>query len=315
MSDQEIAMKQWLPIGEAAQYLGGLSVDTVRRLANEGTLKAKRTPGGHRRFHVAVLDAYRKGTGQRSRSQPGRTASLKPKRVQAQPVDPFVELGGDLDEWTEFDANDPDEWTDFEQPTTPIAMPAVRNVAMPAEPARIDSITPVSSRPRTGDQNPSPDETLRLQTIRNWGLVAIPAGTPPLWWAKVTQDLERNVTTENFPVGLPLNDAIELVRGRVSAVLEPYEREKALEGQRVEDERRRAADEKEEAEEQRQIRKLVAHAEHYAWRETMSWDREDRKDAREEVSEVLGARVGADWSEDNVEELVDDILDKYDDDE
>ena len=307
-------MKRLLTIGQAAERLG-LAVDTVRRLEAKGELRAHRTPGGHRRFHVAVLDAYRKGTGQRSRSKPGRRVSPKPKRPPVQPVDPFVELDDDLDEWTEFDANDPDEWTDFEQPTTPIAMPAVPNVAMPAEPARIDSITPVFSRPRTGDQNPSPDETLRLQTIRNWGLVAIPAGTPALWRAKVAQDLERNVTTENFPVGLRLNDAIELVRGRVSAVLEPYEKEKALEGQRVEDERRRAADEKEEAEEQRQIRKLVAHAEHYAWRETMSWDREDRKDAREEVSEVLGARVGADWSEDNVEELVDDILDKYDDDE
>ncbi len=308
-------MKQWLPIGEAAQYLGGLSVDTVRRLANEGSLKAKRTRGGHRRFHVAVLDAYRKGTGQRSRSKPGRRASLKPKRVLAQPVDPFVELGDDRDEWTEFDANDPDEWIDFEQPTTPIAMPAVPNVAMHAEPARIDSITSVSSRPRTGDQNPSPDETLRLQTIRNWGLVAIPAGTPALWRAKVTQDLACNVTAEKFPVGLPLNDAIELVRGRVSEVLEPYEEQKTRQAQTAEDERIRAAEEREEAEEGRQIRKLVAHGEHYAWRETISWDREDRIDARKEIGEVLGARVGADWSEDDVEELVDDILDKYDDDD
>ena len=307
-------MKRLLTIGQAAERLG-LAVDTVRRLEAKGELRAHRTPGGHRRFHVAVLDAYRKGTGQRSRSKPGRRVSPKRKRPPVQPVDSFLDQVDEPDEWTEFDPDDPDEWVDYESPVTRTAnKPVVPSFSQHASPSPIDSVPSVPAGFAADAEKIRGDDTLRLQTIRNWGLVAIPAGTPALWRAKVTQDLACNVTAEKFPVGLPLNDAIELVRGRVSVVLEPYEREKALEGQRVEDERRRAADEKEEAEEQRQIRKLVAHAEHYAWRETMSWDREDRKDAREEVSEVLGARVGADWSEDNVEELVDDILDKYDDD-
>jgi hypothetical protein len=53
------------------------------------------------------------------------------------------------------------------------------------------------------------------------------------------------------------------------------------------------------------------YGDNYAWRETILWDREDRDDAREEIGEVLGVRVGADWSEDDVEELIDDILGKY----
>ncbi len=309
-------MKQWLPIGEAAQYLGGLSVDTVRRLANEGTLKAKRTPGGHRRFHVAVLDAYRKGTGQRSRSKPGRRVSPKPKRPPVQPVDSFLDRVDEPDEWTEFDPDDPDEWVDYESPVTRTAnKPVVPSFSQHASPSPIDSVPSVPAGFAADAEKIRDDNTLRLQTIRNWGLVAIPAGTPALWRAKVTQDLACNVTAEKFPVGLPLNDAIELVRGRVSEVLEPYEEQKTRQAQTAEDERIRAAEEREEAEEGRQIRKLVAHGEHYAWRETISWDREDRDDAREEIGEVLGARVGADWSEDDVEELVDDILDKYDDDD
>ena len=308
-------MKQWLPIGEAAQCLG-LSVDTIRRLANERSLKAKRTRGGHRRFHVAVLDAYRKGTGQRSRSKPGRRVSPKPKRPPVQPVDSFLDQVDEPDEWTEFDPDDPDEWVDYESPVTRTAnKPVVPSFSQHTSPSPIDSVPSVPAGSAADAEKIRGDDTSRLQTIRNWGLVAIPAGTPALWRAKVTQDLECNVTAEKFPVALPLNDAIELVRGRVSEVLEPYEEQKTRQAQRAEDERIRAAEEREEAEEERQIRKLVAHGEHYAWRETISWDREDRHDAREEIGEVLGARVGADWSEDDVEELVDDILDKYADDD
>ena len=308
-------MKRLLTIGQAAERLG-LAVDTVRRLEAKGELRAHRTPGGHRRFHVAVLDAYRKGTGQRSRSKPGRRVSPKPKRPPVQPVDSFLDQVDEPDEWTEFDPDDPDEWVDYESPVTRAAnKPVVPSFSQHASPSPIDSVPSVPAGSAADAEKIRGDDTSRLQTIRNWGLVAIPAGTPALWRAKVTQDLECNVTAEKFPVGLPLNDAIELVRGRVSEVLEPYEEQKTRQAQTAEDERIRAAEEREEAEEERQIRKLVAHGEHYAWRETISWDREDRHDAREEIGEVLGARVGADWSEDDVEELVDDILDKYADDD
>lgn len=295
-------MQQWITIGEAAQYLG-LSVDKVRRLANEGTLRARLTPGGHRRFHIAVLDSYRKRKGQKARARSRRKVSPKPRRAKVPRVDPFLEL-----------VNDPDEWTGFEPPATPsMAEPVIPSSTRYSEPACIDSFTTVPERPNQ-------DETLRLQTIKTSGLVAIPSGIPASWRARVVEDLERNVTAEKFPVWLPLDQAIELVRGRVREVLKPYEENKVLEAQRVEEERRktteqdmkRRAREREEAEEQRQIRQLIASGRTYAWCETLSWDPEDREDACEEISEVLENRVGADWSKDDVDELVDDILDKYD---
>ena len=45
-----------LSIGQAAA-ITGLSVDTIRRYANEGRLPAARTPGDHRRFRRADVEA------------------------------------------------------------------------------------------------------------------------------------------------------------------------------------------------------------------------------------------------------------------
>ena len=44
-------------IGDAAEMLG-VSVDTVRRLADGGALKVSRSAGGHRQINAASLAAY-----------------------------------------------------------------------------------------------------------------------------------------------------------------------------------------------------------------------------------------------------------------
>ena len=48
---------QWLTLGQAATYLG-VAESTVRKWAGEGRMPAYSTPGGHRRFRAADLDAY-----------------------------------------------------------------------------------------------------------------------------------------------------------------------------------------------------------------------------------------------------------------
>ena len=42
---------------EAAQYLG-VSLATLRKIERAGGLVPSRTPGGHRRYSVAMLDEY-----------------------------------------------------------------------------------------------------------------------------------------------------------------------------------------------------------------------------------------------------------------
>lgn len=59
MNDPETgAGDTMLSIGEAARKLG-VSVDTMRRYANEGMIPVVRTLGGQRRFRLVDVDAAR----------------------------------------------------------------------------------------------------------------------------------------------------------------------------------------------------------------------------------------------------------------
>lgn len=48
----------WLTLGQAARYLG-VSEPTLRKWTDDGRLPVFRTPGGHRRYLRAELDAFR----------------------------------------------------------------------------------------------------------------------------------------------------------------------------------------------------------------------------------------------------------------
>ena len=51
---------QLVPIGVAATMLG-VSVDTVRRWADDGAILSQRTAGGQRRFTLAEVDRVKNG--------------------------------------------------------------------------------------------------------------------------------------------------------------------------------------------------------------------------------------------------------------
>ncbi len=48
---------QLLNARQAAEYLG-ISLSTLRRIEREGNLIPFRTPGGHRRYRINMLDEY-----------------------------------------------------------------------------------------------------------------------------------------------------------------------------------------------------------------------------------------------------------------
>lgn len=50
-------MPRWLTLAQARAY-SGLSHNTLRALADDGTLRTYRTPGGHRRWCRDALDDY-----------------------------------------------------------------------------------------------------------------------------------------------------------------------------------------------------------------------------------------------------------------
>ncbi len=63
--------KHLLTAREAAEYLA-ISLDTLGRMDKQGQLVPFRTPGGHRRYSLAMLDEYLEG----SRRRPQATTSL-----------------------------------------------------------------------------------------------------------------------------------------------------------------------------------------------------------------------------------------------
>ena len=54
---QSLEVDEWLTIGEAAKR-HGVSISTLMRADKAGVLVPDRTPGGHRRYRKADLDAF-----------------------------------------------------------------------------------------------------------------------------------------------------------------------------------------------------------------------------------------------------------------
>lgn len=50
-------IQRWLPLKRAAAY-AGLSPNTLRKYADEGLIRARRTEGGHRRFDRESIDEF-----------------------------------------------------------------------------------------------------------------------------------------------------------------------------------------------------------------------------------------------------------------
>ena len=312
-------MSHHLTIGQAAKRLG-LEVDTVRKLEREGKIRAVRTRGGHRRFTEEEIDRYRKSRrkGASSKSGPARRRAnprRQPRARTAQGRHPrtgeFLPLGVEVaDDVDEFEEDLPfDEFDENIEPQAYVppsaAQPPPRPVQLPQAPA--PQPTFFEPRPAPPPRASVPEagfaDQLRLQTIKGYGRAAIPWNAPPEWQGKVIADLERFVTTTQFPDDLSYAKAAEIVRARVDEVLRPW--------REAEEKATRQKKAKEEVDSRRIA--LIAHGNNYAWRETTDWDWSASNEARDEVKKVLEREVEHDWTEREVEDAVDEVLDEWDD--
>jgi hypothetical protein len=125
------------------------------------------------------------------------------------------------------------------------------------------------------------------------------------WQGKVIADLERYVTAIQFPAALSYAKAAEIVRARVAEVLRPYHE--------AEEKAKREKKAKEEADRRRGA--LITHGTDYARRETSDWEWSAGHESRDEVKKVLEREVEHDWTEREVENAVDQVLDEWDDDD
>ena len=102
----------------------------------------------------------------------------------------------------------------------------------------------------------------------------------------------------------------QLVRARVDAIVEMYRKQarKEVERQRAAELRAtQAAQAKAEADRRKQD--LIDHGERYAWPGLREFTGTDRWEVEREIHKVLQEEVQPDWSERDVEALVDDVLD------
>jgi excisionase family DNA binding protein len=294
-------MGKQLTIGETAKRLG-LEVDTVRKLERAGEIRAVRTSGGHRRFTEEEIDRCRRSrrkTG-RAKAKPAKRRPVAPRRRHpgsGQLVNRSVEFESDLED---FEEGLPLGEDDLYLPPPP---PTRAAPALPVPPP-----TTMKFAPRPAPATPVPvvdtdlSDRLRLQTIKGYGRLAIPWNTPAEWQGKVIVDLERFVTVVQFPADLSSTKAAEIVRARVEKVLRPFH----------EAEEKAKRDRKAKEESDRHRTALVTHGNGYARRETGDWGWSVRNDARAEVGRVLDREVEHDWTELEVKDAVDQVLDEWD---
>lgn len=267
-----------MSIGRAAAQLG-IEVDTLRRLERDGVIRAERTQGGHRRFDAAEVARFaRTRTGRRAaRGAPAPLTRRSSARTVEHPATGAVRFA-------------PAPMVSSEEEEEPVFIEFDDNPE-PPPPA------PPPSHPGYALD--------RLESIKRYGLASIPFDVPAAWRAKVIADLERFVSATQFPKHVSNIEANSIVVARVLEVLSPFREQQARER------------EKKEAEERARWRvaTLKTHGGTYAISETADWDWSAQLEARREVAKELEAKIKPDWSERDVEKLVDDVLDDWEDDD
>lgn len=297
-------MSGYLTIGQTARRLR-LEVDTVRRLERAGLIKAARTAGGHRRFAAEEVERYRRNAKARaSRSARPHAHRRQSQRPASRSVDESslsdTELGLVLE-----DEDIEDSWLEGEELEAP-PPPRPIHIRLPKPmPYTPKSVAPADAQERA-----------RLQDIKRQGRNAMPWGIPTEWEGRVIAELERFVTPIQFPAYLTPAKASDLVTSRVEEVLRPYhEAVQKAERDRKAAEQKALQEFKNREELKRRLSTLVACGIDYARRETSDWDYSAGYDARAEVVRILGRDVKHDMTQLEVESLVDDVLDQWDDDD
>ncbi len=275
-------MSKFLSIGEAASRLG-VSVATVRRMEERGQLIPIRTEGGHRRFDESQVAALRERLGDPHSRDSTTTPEASP--VSGPPV-ALRKLPEEVLEPPES-ASTPDH--------AALGIEIQRVFDEMLESLRAFSL---ETRSSVGKRDESSQWALtEFDHLKIYGRTLIPYGVSDRWQAHVIRRLEEVLTPEHFHPGLPLHEQRVLVRAEVEEALEGYLTEK---------------DEELSAERETQVyRELCGHGERYAFQRTLNLPFLESRPLREAIKTVLFSSVEADWTDDDVEALVDDFIEEW----
>lgn len=293
-------MERSLSPRQAAERLG-TSVDSLRRWEKQGILQSERTPGGQRRYREEDISALLDNRPLR-RSPP-----------QARPTLTQLE--------DEEGDEDTAERTVLTKTETPPWERRVREEQASLEVTKIrrerDAIVRAESEEREARQREAHEreresaqrqaiaakraeaatEAKRLETLRQTGRT-LACVAPTEYQAKIARDLFKTVNSDDYPPDMPYYVAYAQVDARVNELLKPWRDAQARERAKLEDAQRVAA--------------LIRSGKFYAWTETQGWDSKAAERANREVERALRDDVAADWTKDDVRDLVDDVLDEWD---
>lgn len=322
-----------LTIAEVARRLG-VSVDAVRDYEARGILEADRTPGGHRRFRPEVVEAFeqrRAGSAPaaarpvkriRERREPRETRETRraPQRpAKRRPSSHDWGRSPDLEMVIEEFPDDEDfldgddtEDSEPEVPEVPEWERRVKNARADVQVKHAhrelrqleeeDEARERERRRREDRERAAAAEEERIRHLKAYGRqYVITAQVPPDVRAQVVEDLEGWVSGRTVPGDLSEEEQRELVRQRVDRGLRPWRQQ--LERQRARDR------------DQEQRARLIQSGTTHAMIGTFGWDFDDAEEARADVARRLRREVGSDWTDADVQELVDEVLSEWEEDE
>ena len=273
-------MDRLLTIGQVAKRLR-VSVDVVRSLDERDELKARRTPGGHRRYLPADVDRARALLqGRRSRTQTSSSRTSTPRR---RPPSAFARrLPAPDEDFEDFD--------DFKADGEVLSVDEFR-AEVEREAAKERAAAEAKARAAAAEA-----EHQRLEGLKKYGRELAFYSLPAEWRARVVEALEEFVTPTRVPASLAPWQAQEIVKSRVDVFKKEHDD--------AEDQRRKREDD------ERKIEWLIAWGKSYAISATggVDWSSSDQERARRDVESELKQKVKADMSYGNVKDLVDDVL-------
>jgi excisionase family DNA binding protein len=151
-------------------------------------------------------------------------------------------------------------------------------------------------------------ENARLDELKSYGRSLIPYDATAGARSAVIETLASYVNASRYPATTPSWEAHQAIDAKVAAVLEPFNAEaaRAAEMKAAKDARRavRVRDEQ-------RLVSLIERGKRHAFGETVAWDVDDAEEARADVLEALEDEVEADWTEREVNELVDEVLEAW----
>lgn len=287
---------------EAAEKLG-ISQDTLRRWEKNGLIQPERTPGGQRRYNEEDISAMLDQAERPSSRQPVMRPELR--RLSGDAESETLPARGTTPQVPAWERRIKEEQADLEiikiRSERAALIRAERSEREKRERMAQEAQRTSAAREAEVQRNAAREATQnkRLDDLRSYGRMCA-VWAPPEYQAKVVRDLLSSVNIGDYPPDMPDYLSRVQVNARVEELLNPWKDGQARDRTRIEEAHKRDS--------------LVLSGRYYAQSETLSWEPAEAARAKRAVERALKDEVEPDWTKGEVRDLVDDVLDEWEDD-